>query len=266
MFRFLKIFFYLTLSSYAYSATIQFPKNELPSEYALPYFEKTRAVLNRNVTLKNRFIFHLAYARTLDEPLFTKNSFLGSIAFYWNESHGIGLSGIFFPIGASREVRIRVGEEGGENFYYPGFAPRPYAGGFINYQFAPLYGKLSISKTLAFNFSFYSFIGGGVLALQQYGDGRPLLMMPASHFGLGQKFYFNRWLALDAGVDFLIYKGLNPVHGCLKLDRRWQNGGQPISESWAGNVCDNPSALSSSSFKQDIFFRFLIRMGLTVLF
>ena len=36
----------------------------------------------------------------------------------------------------------------------------------------------------------------------------PLQIIPATHFGLGQKFYFGSYFALDIGFDCLVYRGL----------------------------------------------------------
>ena len=260
------LLFISLLPFYAHSVTIKFPEKELPSEYALPYFEKYHAVLNRNVTLTNRFIFSGAYALRTDEPFFFKHNFQGSIAFYWNESHGIGISTVFFPFLVDAENRLVLNNIGTQlrdegipdknrsntilSRFNAGLSPAPFFGAFVNYQFSPLYGKLSLGKKLAVNFSLYSFWGLGVMNMKQHGSSAPLEMMPAAHFGLGQRFYFNSWLALDGGADFLIYKGFNMVNPNLKIAR--------------GDAFPTDLPLSSS-FEKNLFFRILVRMGFTVL-
>ncbi len=264
MFLNLCILFFISLPLYVHAVTIKFPEKELPSEYALPYFEKYQAVLSRNVTLTNRLVFSGAYALRADEPLFFKHSVQGSVAFYWNESHGIGISTVFFPFlvdGANRLVLNNIGsalregisQEGTDkvlSHFDPGRAPAPFFGMFLNYQFSPLYGKMSLGKKVAVNFSLYSFWGLGVMNMKQHGSVAPIEMMPAAHFGLGQRFYFNRWIALDGGADFLIYKAFNPIDGQLKIQR---------GEAYSDTLPD------PSSFNSNIFFRVLIRVGITAL-
>ena len=259
------ILFLVILPLYTHSVTIKFPEKELPSEYALPYFEKHRAVLNRNVSLTNRFIFSGSYAFRADEPFFFKHSVQGSVAFYWNESHGIGISTVFFPFfvdSANRLVLNNIGahlrdegipQEGTSqvlSHFDSGQAPAPFFGVFVNYQFSPLYGKLSLGKKLAVNFSLYSFWGLGIMNMKQQGSVAPLEMMPAAHFGLGQRFYFNRWISLDGGADFLVYKGFNPVDGRLRV----RKGDAPAT-----------GPPDPASFNSRIFFRVLARVGCTVL-
>ena len=263
------LFLLVSWSFFAHSATIKFPETELPSEYALPYFKKQRAVLNRNVSLARRMVFSSSYVLRTDEPFFYPHSFQGSIAFYWSESHGIGVSTLFFPFFVSNnrlllgqagrtlrekgtEVRIsgQKSEEG--SLFDFSKAPAPFVGFFMNYYFSPFYGKLSLSKTLAFNFSLYSVLGLGVINFKQYNTVRPLLIMPAGYIGLGQRFYFNRWLALNGGADFLMYKGFNVVNEKIKIRR---------GSNFASLGPPDPK-----EFKQNIFFRILVHIGFSVLF
>lgn len=241
-----------------WSAVIQFPDQELASEYVFPIFKNPKAVLNRDVTLTNRFELRMSGALRTDEPFYSPYSALASLSFYWNESHGVGMSGLFFLPGLSstgeglKETGIQKVDKSGsittvDSYYDAGLAPHPFIGAFLNYQFSPFYGKISITKTLVFNFSLYSFFGLGTIGMQ-HGEG-DIIMVAASHFGIGQKFYFNRYFALDGGIDFLIYHAPNPVYEGIK---------------WAPNQ-PAPSRPAYSKFEKDIFLRFLARIGITVL-
>ena len=244
---------------------IRFPDQELAADYAFPVFEKTRAVLNRNVTLKNRVELRLSSGLRVDEPLYHFLGFLGSLSFYWNESSGIGLSTLFFMPGLSQRGRAlqqkgvkrqfaknpdgtirNVGEEVGF-FFDVGLAPKPLFASFLNYQFNPLYGKISLTKRFVFNFALYSFLGLGAIAYK-HGD-EPLMFNPAAHIGFGQRFYFSRYIALEGGIDCLAYRGPNPILSELKYEPDQSKPGRP----------------SYTAFKKDLFFRLQARFGMTFL-
>lgn len=219
-----------------------------------PVFKDPKAVMNRDVTLSNRVELRISHALRTDEPFYSPYSSSASLAFYWNESHGIGISGLFFFPGLSSTGNLlkkdgvkKASTKKVDSYFDAGLAPAPFVAGFVNYQFSPLYGKISITKTLVFNFALYSFFGLGVMNLK-HGDS-PLVTIPASHFGIGQRFYFNRYFALDGGIDFLLYYGANPVLGSLKWTPE-QNA--PVRPAY-------------SAFKKDIFLRFLARVGITIL-
>ncbi len=248
-------FFFLALFSIpVQSTTIRFPDQELSSEYVFPVFKNPKVVLNRNVSLSQRFELRVSGALRTDEPFYSPFSLSSSVAFYWNESHGIGVSGLFFVPGLSNTGES-LKTKGVQNprtrqvdsYIDVNLSPKPLMGAFLNYQFSPFYGKISITKTLNLNFALYSFLGFGALGLE-HGTG-PLIMTPASHFGIGQRFYFSRYFALSGGMDFLMYWGPNPVSGNIL----WKSGESP------------PPRPNYEKFEKDIFLRFLARVGLTIL-
>ena len=247
--------FFGVLSVVPVSATvIQFPNQELAEEYVFPVFKDPQAVMNRDVTLSQRLEWRLSGALRTDEPFYSPFSFLSSVSFYWNESHGIGVSGLLFMPGLS-STGMKLRKEGVKNrktreadyYFDANLAPHPFVAGFVNYQFSPLYGKISITKTLVFNFALYSFFGAGAVGLTH--GKSALKMVPAVHFGIGQRFYFNRYFALDGGIDFLMYRGPNPILKNLK----WTHAEKA------------PPRPDYDTFKKDIFLRFLARVGVTIL-
>lgn len=232
---------------------IRFPEKELASEYVFPVFKNPHAVRNRNVTLYKRLEIKLSGLFRTDEPVYAPLSALGSLSFYWNESHGIGIAGLFFTPGLNskgKEMKTRgVSNSKGEvgSYFDASLAPAPFLAGFLNYQFSPLYGKISLTKTKVFNFALYSFLGLGTVALKH--GANALYIVPATNFGIGQKIYFGSYFALDVGIDFLVYRGPNFVSRKLQ----WKPGSNP------------PVRPAYSSFEKDIFLRFLARAGIVIL-
>ena len=258
------IYIFLAFSSTSLSAAvIQFPDQELASEYVMPVFKNTKVILNRNITLSKRIEWRISGAFRTDEPFYNPLSAFTSLSFYWNEFHSIGLSGLYFFPGLSRTGnKLNDEKEGGVPVKCPpgalqcaegrrtfnaGLAPHPLLAGFLNYQFSPLYGKISITKTIVLSFALYSFFGGGAIWLQH--GAAPLVMVPAINFGVGQRFYFNRYFALDGGIDFLMYRGPNAV-----LEKMVQLPGKKA-----------PARPEYTEFKQEILLRFLVRFGITIL-
>lgn len=241
-------------STSAGSDVIRFPDQELASEYVFPVFEDPKVVLNRNVTLSNRFEWHVSGGARTDEPLYHWFALFSSLTFYWNESHGMGISGLyFFPGLSSRGILLRKSgvkkrnTKIVESYFDASLAPHPLYAVFVNYQFSPLYGKISITKTFALNFALYSFLGAGAVGMQH--GTNPIAMVPASHFGIGQRLYFNRYFALAIGIDILLYYGPNPI----SRDLQWK----PDQ--------DAPARPSYSQFSRELFFRFLPRAGIIIL-
>ena len=232
---------------------IRFPEKELANEYVFPVFKDHKAVLNRNVTLRRRFEVKLFGIYRSDEPFYFPVGGGGGLSFYFSESHGIGISGLFFPPGLNsrgKEMQTKgiLSKEGEVRTYFDAsLAPVPFLGGFLNYYFSPLYGKISLTKKTVFNFALYSFLGLGGMGLKH--GSNPLQVIPATHFGLGQKFYFGSYFALDIGFDCLVYRGPNPVSQKLR---------------WKPNK-SKPARPAYSSFEKDIFLRFLVRAGIVIL-
>ena len=96
------VFLLMGLEEEAFGAVIQFPDEELPSEYVFPVFKKKRVVLNRNVSLDKRLEISLSTGFRADEPVYHFLSFAGTASFYWSEFGGLSLTGMYFWPGLSR--------------------------------------------------------------------------------------------------------------------------------------------------------------------
>ncbi len=260
---------------------VHFPDEELASEYVFPIFDNPQAVMDRNVSLAKRFEFFLSTGFRIDEPLYHILNFSGGANFYWNEFSGLGVSGLFFMPGLSptgrklqtQGVRVKkkpkrtlpIGSEQAELdrrredisspdsltnrqekiiYFDPLLAPHPFFATFLNYYFSPLYGKVSVTKKMVFNFSLYTFSGLGVMGFKH--GSSTLIMNPAGQIGIGQKSYINKWMAFNVGMSLVIYRGPNPISSVIVRDDT-----QPA-------IRQGPAY---SQFRKTIFVRFLVQVG-----
>ena len=239
----------------ASAKVIQFPDEELASEYVLPVFAKKQVVLDRNVRLTKRFEFSANTGLRMDEPLHHVLGFSGSVAFYWSEFSGLGVSGLFFMPGLS-PTGMKLQTEGidikkksviKKVFFEPLLAPRPMFATFVDYHFSPFYGKVSITKKAVFNFALYSFFGLGAIAFQH--GAAQLVMNPIARIGIGQKSYFNSHLAFKIGMDFIVYRGPNPISPLIMRASKESPRMRP----------------EFNQFKRSIFVRFLVHAGFSVI-
>jgi len=262
-------------------AKISFPNQELASEYVFPVFDETRTVLNRNVSLARRFMLQASWVYLTDEPIYTPWAMTGSLTFYWSEYSGIGVSGLYFVPGVLSSIhnlrtegasvkRIHIdqtkadsrgGNDGASGaqketvttgliYFDVGLAPHAVFAAFLDYHFSPFYGKISFTKTMVGNFSLYAFGGMGVVGFR-HGARSNISVDVAGHAGLGQRIYINRYVAVEAGVNMLVYRGYNPIREMLKWQENESRPARPPLSEFAKNKV--------------IFVRFLTSLGMIFL-
>ena len=184
---------------------IQFPDEELSSEAVLPIFQPKRMVLDRRVSLKNRFELGATVSFGLDEPFYYPIYGTGLAAFYISEAHGISLTGTYFyPKYSTAGRALQKGLEDGKTLDVFK-VPYPQLMGFLNYKYVPYYGKISLTKQFILNLSIYGYLGPGLII---FNHGTKQI---AGNFGIGQKLYFNKWLALRGEIGLYGYYGPAPA-------------------------------------------------------
>ena len=170
--KWLCVFLILIYIPQALALKIRFPDEELAAESVLPVIEPTNMVLNRNVSLKFRLEIGAGVGFGLDEPFYLPYYGTGHLAFHLTEIHGFSVSGTYFPpvlSGTGKELSnrgVKVKDEK-DNISIKKFkaekAPYPQMMVFINYQYTPYYGKISLTKSWVLNLSIYGFAGPGLL-------------------------------------------------------------------------------------------------------
>ena len=208
----------LGFSGLAGAVKIHFPDEELATESVLPQMDSPKMVLNRNIPLKFRPELGVSVGIGLDEPFYLPIYPTGILAFHISSSHAVSLTGsFFFPVrsGSGEELSQkgveRVNADGDTEIIKldPLKAPYPQMSAFVNYQYSPFYGKISLAKNWVMNLSIYGFLGLGILVSDQKD------IFPAGNFGIGQKLYINKWLGIRGDLGFYSYYG--PAVATLNL-------------------------------------------------
>lgn len=204
-------------SPLAQAVKVSFPDEELATESVLPRVDTPNMVLNRNINLKKRVELNLNFGFGLDEPFYFPYYPIGQLSFHLTEAHSVSLLGIYYPpFLSSTGNRLKEGAGLSNNKSFDAQkAPYPQMSAFLNYQYSPFYGKISLSKILNLNLSIYGFTGLGLVVSSQSDR------FPAANIGLGQKLYITKWLGVRA--DFAFYGYYGPATAKLNLGSEAQS-------------------------------------------
>ena len=200
---FLKVLFvsFLSLGLFgpqAIADQIQLPDEELARESVLPVFEKTQAVLNRNVKSSGRFQLGLGAGLEVNEPFYNDLVYGAFGAYHFNEIHGLNLQFQMWGQGLSsygEQIRAEQGLD-------PDISPQPQWALTGNYEFIAYYGKISLSKQAVMNLNLFANAGLMYVNIED----RSTFGL---NLGIGQTLFFTRTVGLRLDLKTLIFKGPN---------------------------------------------------------
>lgn len=235
---------------------IQFPEEELDSEYALPVFDGPRnAVMNPRVTQKYKLNLSSSVFYRGDELFYFPIAFQVAASFFITEIHGAEFNAWGFIPGLSNigaKFKNVANRDGGSDSFNATYAPYPRAAFFLNYRYSPFYGKISLSKKLVQNFHIGALIGAGAIMMKQV-DQSQLYWAPAIQLQLDQKVYITKQIYLFGALNFHLFYGTNPVNK-LFLNK---DGGKRLQRCRSG--------VDSGCIRSSIFLRSFVGGGLGVL-
>ena len=213
-YRFVLLFCCFLYSLPGEAARVKFSKEELARESVLPVFDPMSMILGRNITLSKRLELGASLDFGLDDPFYFPVYVTGLLAFYISESHGVSFTATYFPPLKALPSWLTFLEWDGLRLKEKGIdvwrVPYPQMAGFLNYQYVPFYGKVSLTKKVVTNLSMYGFAGPGFVL---FNEGA---LSVAGNMGMGLKLYFNRFLALRGILRFYGYYGPAPAKVPLK--------------------------------------------------
>ncbi len=91
--------------------------------------------------------------------------------------------------------------------------------GSVDFQWAPIYGKLSLSAESFLGFNMYALVGPSIVMYGPKGD-----LAPGANVGIGFRWYFNKWLALRTELRDVIYYEEGSPNGSLRNQLLFEAG------------------------------------------
>lgn len=254
--------------SKSYAVEVRFPEEELESEYALPYFPNQReVVLSRRVIQKFKIGLSSSGMYVLDEPFYQPFVFNIQAFMYLTEIHGFGLEAwlsqnqSLSPSGKAF-THIPTKEPNVIDSLNVSFAPHPLMTFFLNYNYSPLYGKISLSKTLAYNIHIEGSVGVGIILMDWKKRYVPYIWTPAFQIRLNPKIYITKRIYGYGSIVLWTYQGKNPIDRALKVSTVEGTAHNEHDGSIAEN--GDPTVVVSR-LQNTLFVRTLISVGVGIL-
>lgn len=187
-------------SFHAKAQKIDLPEEELARESVLPVFEKTTAVLNKNVETKGRLQLGLGAGLEINEPFYNDLIYGLSGTYHFTDIHGVNLQFQMWSPGLSKYGEQIRSEQGLD----PSRAPQPKWAITGNYEFVAYYGKISLSKRTVMNLNLFG--NAGIMYVNM--EDRSTVGL---NLGLGQTLFITKSLGLRIDLKTLIFKAPNPA-------------------------------------------------------
>lgn len=190
------------MSEGVFANVVELPQEELAQESVLPKFDRNESVKKRNVTTADRFELGGYYGWNILEPIQNQSKFGLNLGYHWNERSAFALNFAMWNKGLNAQYTdgLAAPPPGGGNLDFSR-APELKYSLFGHYEWKIFYGKISLTKQGVLNLSTYPIIGLGMTAYEHKS-------YPGIDFGIGQKFYFSKNVALRA--DFKLQYGKQP--------------------------------------------------------
>jgi outer membrane beta-barrel protein len=192
------------------SETVDVPEDELAQETVLPKFDRPDSVKKRNVSTENRFEFGGYYGWNILEPIMNQSKVGFNLGYHWSEESALVVNYAQWMNGLNTQYTDSLAASNNLDFSR---APKLKYSVFGNYEWKVFYGKISFTKQGVVNLSTYPIFGLGMTAYEHKN-------YPGVDFGIGQKFYFGKSVALRA--DFKLQYGQKPspfLKGAMTPDK-----------------------------------------------
>ncbi len=261
--KYFYLFLLLFYLSFLEAKEIRFPDEELAPESVFPVFENNKKVtMNRRVQLKNKLGISGSFLGRMDEPFLHAFTFSGAVEFFFNETHGVRISSLYFWPGLSH-IGLAISETKKlKTVFDPGKVHHPQFGFFLSYVLAPLYGKISLATNVVTNLNLSIYFGLGALALDlDYNRYQSDVRWTyAALVGFNQKVFIGRRFYLHGSLNFLIYHAPNPIW-CNDIKR----GDEYIGDDSCNLYANRRDVIPYEKTEKDILFRTIVGGGFGIL-
>ncbi len=189
---------------------IEFPEEELAREAVLPIFDSKLAVKNRRVNHSKKLEFNLLSGMVMSEAIYDPFHFGASLTYHMDNTRAIHVMAAVYGDGLQDRAKdLRNGDvlDGNGNTgsgltFDASQAPSKEFMLSAHYQYNAYYGKISLSKENVMNLTLSGLIGGGFYMIGS-------TLAPTFNFGLSQRLYFSRKVALRLDLLFSLYSGID---------------------------------------------------------
>lgn len=183
---------------------IELPEDELATETVTPIYDRPDVVKNRNIVTEKKFELGGYLGWNTTEPIYNQGKFGLNVGYHWSERSAIvfnyaqWLSGLntFYTDGLRQDPNNLDFDR----------APKKKYSVYGHYEWKLFYGKISLGKHLTSNTSTYPIFGLGMTAYEHKN-------FPGLDFGIGQKFYFNKYSALRIDLKMQVAQQVSPFLG-----------------------------------------------------
>ena len=152
-------------------------------------------VWQRRPFLKSeRFELNTLIAQNINEPLVSFYTLGAQANYYLNEQMAIGFRGTY-----TLNLETDAFDDVIQDYQVFPQVSRPIWSGSLNFQYVPLYGKLSMFQTWIFPWELS--VRGGAGWIQTFIDGHVLVTLGAT-----QQFFLSRWLAFNIDLDYQVFQ------------------------------------------------------------
>jgi len=225
------LIFVLALNVAAKAETIEFPEEELSQETVLPRFDRPDSVRRRNVTTANKFELGGYYGWNITEPIYEQSKFGFNAGYHWSEESAFMVNYAQWNSGLNKTYTDSIESTSTPPLDFTRIPKIKYSL-YGHYEWNIYYGKISLTKQGVVNLSTYPIFGGGITAYEHK-------TYPGVDFGIGQKFYFTKSIALRADLKLQYSQKPSPfLEGALREDQPVPTPGQ-FKEKWdLGTILD----------------------------
>jgi outer membrane beta-barrel protein len=188
--------------------------SEVDKDALGPLRERVRPVSGNLFLKKGRFEFSPGVSVSAKDAFYTKYLLGLSLTYFPFETLGIGLRGGYSIPAVSGAAQICTTAAGTRGCKVPALeqlqqnsAPGEIQlTGGLDLQWAPIYGKISLSAEKFLHFDMYGVIGASAVQYGLFRNGaKSSNLTVGGNLGLGARFVANRWLAIRLELRDLIY-------------------------------------------------------------
>ncbi len=175
-------------------AAAEVAEKKAKTSVGVPLSQRIKAVTSQSFIHKKRFLIGPVIGTTINDPFYASLALGLNAGFYVTEHLLIGLSGEFLPVnGPTNLVKVVGRAEGKEAAHY--YAPMYFA--YVDVNWVPFYGKMSIMAEGVLHYDFY-LVGGlgiaGMRSTDENVDYPPLSM--SGKLGIGAHLFVNKWIGI----------------------------------------------------------------------